>query len=59
MIEKILKLFRFFIPKKQQKASFSDFFNNASPKEMQELMRNVARKANEDQMAILKRYESR
>jgi len=48
MTEKILKLFRFLIPKKQEKASFSDFFHNASKKEMRELMGNVARKANED-----------
>ena len=32
MTEKILKLFRFLIPKKQEKASFSDFFHNASQK---------------------------
>lgn len=56
MLEKIKRLFTH---KKQEKASFSDFFYNASPKEMQKLMENVAKKANQDQRAVLDKYERR
>lgn len=52
---KILK--RLFSPKREGKPDFSSFFNTASTEERRKLMEDVAHKANEDQRALLERYE--
>ena len=48
---------RLFTPKRGEKKDFSSFFNSASIEEKRRLMEEVARKANEDQRALLAQYE--
>jgi hypothetical protein len=48
---------RLFGRPKQEKKDFSSFFNNASPEEKRKVMEGVIRKANQDQRAMLERYE--
>lgn len=43
--------------KQTSKSDFSNFFYNASAKEKEKLFREVIHKANEDQRALVERYE--
>ena len=53
MIKFIYTLFGIKIPK----TDFSEFFVGASDKEKEDLMRDVVRKANEDQRDLVKKYQ--
>ncbi|MDO8598771.1 MAG: hypothetical protein Q7S02_01535 [bacterium] len=52
-----MNIFQRIIRRPTQKRSFDDFFNNASPKERERLMKEVMRKANEDQRRVIEKYD--
>ncbi len=53
--ERIKRLFK---KKSAPKTDFSEFFVSATDKEKEELLREVVRKANQDQQDLIKRYEN-
>lgn len=52
-----MNIFKRFIRRSTPKRSFDDFFNNASPEERERLMKEVMRKANEDQRRVVEQYD--
>lgn len=53
MIKKLLNLL---FPAEKKKSDFSDFFRNASMKKKEKLLKEVVRKASQDQRDIIDRY---
>lgn len=47
---------KLFSTKREKKRDFSSFFRNASSEEQTKLLKDVARKANQDQRAVLDQY---
>lgn len=57
MRKALKKLFGFKTRPSETKRDFSSFFNNATDEEKLRLLKEVARKANDDQRALIERYE--
>jgi hypothetical protein len=53
----MMKKFKALFTLKQEKKDFSSFFNHASTEDQKRLMEDVARKANQDQLDLVKQYE--
>ena len=52
----IMNIFDRFLRKKTAKPSFDSFFHDTSPKEQERILREVMRKAGEDQRQVIEQY---
>ncbi|MEK7618310.1 MAG: hypothetical protein AAB410_04130 [Patescibacteria group bacterium] len=53
----MMKKLKALVTPKQEKKDFSSLFNRSSAKERTKFMEEVTRKANQDQRALLEKYE--
>ena len=53
----MIKKFKQFFASKQEKKDFSLFFTRTSPEERHKVLRDVVRKANQDQRKLIGQYK--